>query len=321
MVGLALCAFLQLTVGVLTTFPGPSSGSKTVFPSSNGPRRDIVSGATLSRFSEEDDMYGDHDTAPSMSSGSTVNFPGSKPAKTGSTPTSASGSGGGGSVSFPSGSSSDGASATRGEDTITFVPRQGKAITFASFPGASGDSAAASINGLPPIHHGPFPGGFNGMPKAPRGLPDARSILSSLVGLGGGGGFPMSFGNMNVTDIAAATNRVADELSKSLRMDVRAVSKALAVGGAAMGSLIFLGGMAAMLMSGLGFFNYPGVYTAFPYSTTYGAAYPNQYRAAKSLNGDAQGDSKQPVNPNLVPAINELIGKLAKATHDFGVPK
>lgn len=129
----------------------------------------------------------------------------------------------------------------------------------------------------------------------------------------------MSFGNMNVTDIAAATNRVADELSRSLRMDVRAVSKALAVGGAAMGSLVFLGGMAAMLMSGLGFFNYPGMYATYPYTNVYGTAYPNQYRSAKSLNG--QADSKQPVNPNLVPAINDLIGKLAKATQEFGMPK
>ncbi|KAL1423932.1 hypothetical protein MTO96_020725 [Rhipicephalus appendiculatus] len=160
------------------------------------------------------------------------------------------------------------------------------------------------------------------MPKgASQGLPDARSLLSSLVGLGGANALPMSFGNVNVSDIAAATNRVADELSRSLRMDVRAVSKALAVGGAALGSLVFLGGMAAMMMSGLGFFNYPGLYAAYPYSTTYGTAYPNQYRSAKSLNGGAQGDAKRPVNPNLVPAINDLIGKLAKATQEFGMPK
>ncbi|XP_065294904.1 uncharacterized protein [Dermacentor albipictus] len=317
-VGLALCAFL------LTTFPATSSGSKTVFPSSSSSdlRRGVMSGATLSRFSEEEDLYGDHEPAPSMSSGSTVNFPDSKASKTGALPASGTNGGGSGaSVSFPSGSSNAG-SASLGEEPITFVPRQGKAITFPSFPGGSGDRAAASLNGLPPMHQIPFPGGFNGMPKASsQGLPDARSLLSSLVGLGGANALPMSFGNVNVSDIAAATNRVADELSRSLRMDVRAVSKALAVGGAALGSLVFLGGMAAMMMSGLGFFNYPGLYAAYPYSTTYGAAYPNQYRSAKSVNGGAQGDAKRPVNPNLVPAINELIGKLAKATQEFGMPK
>ncbi|XP_037285500.2 uncharacterized protein LOC119178402 [Rhipicephalus microplus] len=316
-VGLALCAFLQLAVGVLTTFPGSSSGSKTVFPSSSssGPRRD-ASGSMLSRFSEEEEMYADHDPAPSISSGSTVNFPDSKASKTGASSSSGTHSGGtGASASFPSGGS-------RSEEPITFVPREGKAITFQSFPGGPGDRAAASINGLPPIHQIPFPGGFNGMPKgASQGLPDARSLLSSLVGLGGANALPMSFGNVNVSDIAAATNRVADELSRSLRMDVRAVSKALAVGGAALGSLVFLGGMAAMMMSGLGFFNYPGIYAAYPYSTTYGTAYPNQYRSAKSLNGGTQGDAKRPVNPNLVPAINDLIGKLAKATQEFGMPK
>lgn len=316
MLGLAVCAFLQLAVGVLTTFPGPSSGSKTVFPSSgsSGPGREAMSGATLSRFSDEEDLYGDHEPAPSMTSGSTVNFPSSKPQ---APPTSTSGGGGGGSVSFPS------SSASRAEETITFVPRQGKAITFPSFPGGGAGRAPVSINSLPPNHQGSqLPRGLDGLPKASAALPDARSILSSLIGLGGGGGgggFPMSFGNMNVTDIAAATNRVADELSRSLRMDVRAVSKALAVGGAAMGSLVFLGGMAAMLMSGLGFFNYPGIYATYPYTNVYGTAYPNQYRSAKSLNG--QADSKQPVNPNLVPAINDLIGKLAKATQEFGMPK
>lgn len=315
MVGLATCAFLQLAVGVLTTFPGPSSGSKTVFPSSasSGPRREAMSAATLSRFSDEEDLYGDHEPASSMKSGSTVNFPSSKPQ---APPSSTSAGGSGGSVSFP------GSSASQAEDTITFVPRQGKAITFPSFPGGGAGRAPVSINSLPPQHQGnQLPRGFDGLPKASAALPDARSILSSLIGLGGGGGggFPMSFGNMNVSDITAATNRVADELSRSLRMDVRAVSKALAVGGAAMGSLVFLGGMAAMLMSGLGFFNYPGVYTAYPYTNVYGTAYPNQYRSAKSLNG--QPDSKQPVNPNLVPAINDLIGKLAKATQEFGMPK
>ncbi|KAL1423931.1 hypothetical protein MTO96_020724 [Rhipicephalus appendiculatus] len=102
--GLALCAFLQLAVGVLTTFPGSNSGSKTVFPSSSssGPRRDVVSGATLSRFSEEEEMYADHEPAPSMSSGSTVNFPDSKASKTGTSSASGtSGGGNGGSVSFP----------------------------------------------------------------------------------------------------------------------------------------------------------------------------------------------------------------------------
>ncbi|KAL3216636.1 hypothetical protein MRX96_032960 [Rhipicephalus microplus] len=273
-VGLALCAFLQLEVGVLTTFPGSSSGSKTVFPSSSssGPRRD-ASGSMLSRFSEEE-MYADHDPAPSISSGSTVNFPDSKASKTGASSASGTHSGGtGASASFPSGGS-------RSEEPITFVPREGKAITFQSFPGGPGDRAAASINGLPPIHQIPFPGGFNGMPKgSPTSSPEALEWM---------------FGQFR-------------RHSPS--------------GGAALGSLVFLGGMAAMMMSGLGFFNYPGIYAAYPYSTTYGTAYPNQYRSAKSLNGGTQGDAKRPVNPNLVPAINDLIGKLAKATQEFGMPK
>lgn len=331
----ALSACQTLTHGTRTTFPGPSNGPKTSFPTSQK-----LPG--LPMFSEPESSYSLPQQQPSAASSSTVMFPNTRQGKgigsydqqqqassaqmsTVNFPNTRQGKAIGpydaqpasmvpsSSVNLPNtrhhGKSSDDVvfpSATEGPSGSAQLPRQGKAF---SFPSAG--NRAQDIN--LPLHEPSRPAGFG----RATGMPDARALMGALLGLGQTG-LPAAFGNVNMSDIAVATNRVTDELSRSLRVDVRAVSKALAVGGAAMGTIVFLSGMAAMIMSGLGYFNYPELYQVHPYSTTYGTSYGNQYRTAKSLNGNAD---KKSVNPNLVPAINDLIGKLAKATQQLGTPK
>lgn len=82
--------------------------------------------------------------------------------------------------------------------------------------------------------------------------------------------------SVNMTEIARASTKVAKELSKSLKMDVFAVGKALAAAGAALGSIVFVGGMAGMLATGLGMFRYsPDLYNSGYFSNRVGPAYPS----------------------------------------------
>ncbi|EEC05139.1 hypothetical protein IscW_ISCW005234 [Ixodes scapularis] len=280
---------LQVSKGARTLFPSSSSGPQPSFQSLQPPSRggsqpsfQVSQPPSRVMFPSQDHAFEPQEQA-SVASASTVNFPNTRQEK------------GAGSVMFP--------------DMVNNKPvdvrvRQGKGF---SFPGAANRATDIHLPGQETSESA----------RAAAGLPDARNIIGALLGLRQGG-IPIPFGHVNMTDISVATNRVTDELSKSLKMDVRAVSKALAVGGAAMGTMVFLGGMAAMIMSGLGYFNYPELYSVHPYSTTYGTAYGNQYRTAKALNENA---AKKSPNPNLVPAINDLIGKLAKATQEFGSPK
>ncbi|CAN7948999.1 unnamed protein product [Ixodes hexagonus] len=273
-----------LCVTLFSTYLQAFEAARTSFPSPSGSPKTSFQGAQLpSRvmFPGQDHVFEPQEQQASVASPSTVNFPNTRQEQNA------------GSVTFPD----------IVNKPLDVRVRQGKGFTF---PGAA--------NRATDIH---LPGQQASESGRAASLPDARNIIGALLGLRQGG-IPMPFGHVNMTDITVATNRVTDELSKSLKMDVRAVSKALAVGGAAMGTVVFLGGMAAMIMSGLGFFNYPELYSVHPYSTTYGTAYGNQYRTAKALN---ENGAKKSANPNLVPAINDLIGKLAKATQEFGSPK
>lgn len=120
---------------------------------------------------------------------------------------------------------------------------------------------------------------------------------------------------MNVSEVAAAGSRVARELSKSLNTDVFAVGKALAGAGAAVGSLVFLGGMGALLATGMGAFKYsPNLYEG---SLSRNDKVPPFYaaRSAKAFQ-----DVKKPTNPELVPALNDLVAKLYDVLEN-GVPQ
>ena len=82
--------------------------------------------------------------------------------------------------------------------------------------------------------------------------------------------------SVNMTEIARASTKVAKELSKSLKMDVFAAGKALAAAGAAMGSIVFFGGVAGLLATGLGMFRYsPELYESSYFSNRIGSVYPN----------------------------------------------
>ncbi|XP_022668536.1 uncharacterized protein LOC111261922 [Varroa jacobsoni] len=121
---------------------------------------------------------------------------------------------------------------------------------------------------------------------------------------------------VNVSDLAAAGGRVARELSKSLNTDVVAVGKALAGAGAALGSFVFLGGMGALLATGLGAFKYaPGIYDQAGIVKTDKGVFYNAARTAKSFQ-----DVKRPSNPELVPALNDLLTKVYEAVEN-GVPQ
>jgi len=201
-----------------------------------------------------------------------------------------------------------------------------------------------------------------------RGLSDSLAGISST--LKGFNQINTIMQGVNVSEISEASTRVAKELSKSLKVDVFAVGKALAGAGAAMGSVVFLGGMAALFASGLGFFNYsPRLYeSAYPYVNAYQnrvGQYPgvltsaqqavyDRVQAAQAQFGGSQGKSEQPsvqypayhgaphqqgtaqygevsartarileetkkpANPNLMPAIEDLLGKLGEAANFIG---
>lgn len=106
-----------------------------------------------------------------------------------------------------------------------------------------------------------------------RGLRDSiKQITNTVSGMPSLGKF---YRSVNMTEIARASTKVAKELSKSLRMDVFAVGKALAAAGAAMGSVVFLGGMAGLLATGLGMFRYsPDLYNSGYFSNRIGDTYP-----------------------------------------------
>ncbi|OQR71029.1 hypothetical protein BIW11_01578 [Tropilaelaps mercedesae] len=229
------------------------------------------------------------------------------------------------------------------------------------------------------------------IPRESRGLKESLSGISAA--LKGFNQFNSLMGAVNVTEIGDASTRVAKELSKSLKVDVFAVGKALAGAGAALGTTVFLGGMAALLATGLGFFNYsPRLYeTGYPftpdvYQNRVGPIYPGvlgqaqqavyqrvqQAQAAYSgaqvahgkghltgqapvpvqhrtvsqttqnrqtaqpqypvYHGTGRGEFgevsartarvldevKQPSNPDLMPAIQDLISKLGEAVNLVG---
>ncbi|XP_003744546.2 uncharacterized protein LOC100906596 [Galendromus occidentalis] len=223
-----------------------------------------------------------------------------------------------------------------------------------------------------------------------RGLKDSLSSISSA--LKGFNQINSMMGAVNVTEIGDASTRVAKELSKSLKVDVYAVGKALAGAGAAVGTTVFLGGMAALLATGLGFFNYspklydagypfvtyqnrlgpyPGVLghaqqavyqrvqqaqqafgpqpqsayvgvpkaqqvhgqrvagqeqqkgTTSPQYPVYHGSNPQEGRAADFGEVSARtarvlDEVKQPANPDLMPAIHDLLGKLGEAVNTLG---
>lgn len=107
-----------------------------------------------------------------------------------------------------------------------------------------------------------------------RGLRDSiKQITQKVTGVPSLGKLMRS---VNMTEIARASTKVAKELSKSLRMDVFAAGKALAAAGAAMGSIVFLGGMAGLLATGLGMFRYsPELYESSYFSNRIGSTYPS----------------------------------------------
>lgn len=223
-----------------------------------------------------------------------------------------------------------------------------------------------------------------------RGLKDSLSSISSA--LKGFNQLNSMMGAVNMTEIGDASTRVAKELSKSLKVDVFAVGKALAGAGAAVGTTVFLGGMAALLATGLGFFNYsPKLYdTGYPFVTyqnrlgpypgvlghaqqavyqrvqqaqqafgpqpapqsaylalpkaqqapgqriagqeqrgttpqypVYHGSNPQEGRAADFGEVSARtarvlNEVKQPANPDLMPAIQDLLGKLGEAVNTLG---
>lgn len=229
------------------------------------------------------------------------------------------------------------------------------------------------------------------VPREGRGLKESLSGISAA--LKGFNQFNSIMSGVNVTEIGDASTRVAKELSKSLKIDVFAVGKALAGAGAAVGTTVFLSGMAALLATGLGFFNYsPRLYeTGYPFSPSvyqnrvgpgypgvlgqaqqavyqrtqqaqptystqvgYGkgiptgqASLPVQHRITVGQTGQEKQTAqsqypvyhgtghtefgevsartarvleevKQPSNPDLIPAIQDLISKLGQAVNVIG---
>lgn len=106
-----------------------------------------------------------------------------------------------------------------------------------------------------------------------RGLRDSiKQITKTVSGVPSLGKLMRS---VNMTQITQASTKVAKELSKSLRMDVFAAGKALAAAGAALGSVVFVGGMAGLLATGLGMFRYsPELYNSGYFSNRIGDAVP-----------------------------------------------
>jgi len=212
-------------------------------------------------------------------------------------------------------------------------------------------------------------------PREGRGLSDSLAGISSTIkGLNQINQINSLVQGVNVSEITEASTRVAKELSKSLKIDVFAAGKALAGAGAAVGSVVFLGGMAALLATGLGFFNYsPKLYeTAYPYVSAYQnrvGQYPGVLTSAQQAvyqrvqqaqqqyagqQGKTQGgpgqtqsqfpvyhgaphqqgqasygevsartarileETKKPANPDLMPAITELLTKLSGAAGVIG---
>jgi len=208
-----------------------------------------------------------------------------------------------------------------------------------------------------------------------RGLSESLAGISSTIkGLNQLNQINSLVQGVNVSEITEASTRVAKELSKSLKIDVFAAGKALAGAGAAVGSVVFLGGMAALLATGLGFFNYsPRLYeTAYPYVNAYQnrvgqhpgvltsaqqAVYQRVQQAqqqyagqqGKTPTGAGQAQSqfpvyhgaphqqgqaaygevsartarileetKKPANPELMPAITDLLTKISLAANAIG---
>jgi len=140
-----------------------------------------------------------------------------------------------------------------------------------------------------------------------RGLKESISKISSSIG--GISSLGKMFRSVNMTEIARASTKVAKELSKSLRTDVFAVGKALAGAGAALGSVVFLGGMAGLLASGLGMFRYtPELYESnYPFSINRIDQYP------------IVGDAQQIIYQKVQQAQQQYLNSQSPVTRRQGV--